>query len=63
MKEIFNIFSRRKIKQPEKPKITVDYREKNSLVVSGPSPPIMPIVFIIKKSLIHTLSLLGICLH
>ena len=34
MKEIFNIFSRRKIKQPEKPKITVDYREKNSLVVS-----------------------------
>ena len=34
MKEIFNIFSRRKTKLPEKPKIEIDYREKNSLVVS-----------------------------
>ena len=36
MKEIFNIFlgktSRQKL--PEKPKIEIDYRERNSLVVS-----------------------------
>ena len=34
MKEIFNIFSRGKIKEIKKPKIEIDYREKNSLVVS-----------------------------
>lgn len=34
MKEIFNIFSKRKAKEKEKPKIIVDYREKNSLVIS-----------------------------
>ena len=34
MKEIFNIFSRRKVKEIEKPKIEIDYREKNSLVIS-----------------------------
>ena len=34
MKEIFNIFSRRKTKLPKKPKIEIDYREKNSLVIS-----------------------------
>lgn len=36
MKEIFNIFQRRKIKEVviEKPKIAADYREKNSLVIS-----------------------------
>ncbi len=36
MKQIFDIFQKRKIKQKEikKPKIIVDYREKNSLVAS-----------------------------
>ena len=36
MKEIFNIFSKRtnKVKLQEKPKVEIDYREKNSLVVS-----------------------------
>lgn len=35
-KKIFNIFSKKKSKRKklEKPKITIDYREKNSLVVS-----------------------------
>ncbi|MEK6840867.1 MAG: ERCC4 domain-containing protein [Nanoarchaeota archaeon] len=35
MKEIFNIFSRKKFpeKEKEKPKIVVDYREKNSLII------------------------------
>lgn len=34
MKEIFNIFSKKKTKEKEKPKIIVDYREKNSLIIS-----------------------------
>jgi Fanconi anemia group M protein len=36
MKEIFNIFSKRKLpkKEREKPRIMVDYRERNSLVIS-----------------------------
>ena len=34
MKQIFNIFQKRKTKEIEKPKIIVDYREKNSLVIS-----------------------------
>ncbi|MBI5803591.1 hypothetical protein HY448_02805 [Candidatus Pacearchaeota archaeon] len=34
MKNIFDIFSKRAIKEKEKPKILVDYREKNSLVIS-----------------------------
>ena len=36
MKTLFNIFSKRTTRQktPEKQKITVDYREKNSLVIS-----------------------------
>ena len=34
MKEIFNIFSRRKVQAREKPKVEIDYREKNSLIVS-----------------------------
>ena len=35
-KEIFNIFSKKRVKEPhpEKKKVTVDYREKNSLVIS-----------------------------
>lgn len=33
-KPIFDIFSRRKVKIIEKPKIIADYREKNSLVIS-----------------------------
>jgi len=32
MKEIFDIFSRRKTKEIKKPKVEIDYREKNSLV-------------------------------
>ncbi|MFH1311453.1 MAG: ERCC4 domain-containing protein [Nanoarchaeota archaeon] len=34
LKPIFNIFSEKKIKPIEKPKIIIDYREKNSLVIS-----------------------------
>ena len=35
MKEIFNIFSKKPVRESlEKPKIEIDYREKNSLVVS-----------------------------
>jgi len=34
MKQIFEIFQKRKTKKIEKPKIIVDYREKNSLVIS-----------------------------
>lgn len=34
MKQLFNIFSKRKTKPVEKQKIIVDYREKNSLVVA-----------------------------
>ncbi|MBM3228306.1 hypothetical protein FJZ20_00235 [Candidatus Pacearchaeota archaeon] len=34
MKKIFNIFSKKNIKEKEHTKITVDYREKNSLVIS-----------------------------
>ena len=34
MKPLFNIFSRKKQKIPEKPKIVADYREKNSLVIA-----------------------------
>ena len=34
MKPIFDIFSKRKTKIPEKPKIEIDYREKSSLVIS-----------------------------
>jgi len=34
MKEIFNIFSKGGDKEKEKPKIIIDYREKNSLVIS-----------------------------
>ncbi len=34
MKKILNIFSKKKIKIIEKPKILIDYREKNSLVIS-----------------------------
>lgn len=33
--KIFDIFSKKKIKEPERPLITVDYREKNSLVISS----------------------------
>ena len=32
MREIFDIFSRRKTKEIKKPKVEIDYREKNSLV-------------------------------
>jgi len=34
MKSIFNIFSRKRIKTKEKPKVIIDYREKNSLIPS-----------------------------
>lgn len=34
MRKIFGIFSRRKTSQKEKPRIIIDYREKNSLVPS-----------------------------
>lgn len=34
MSEIINIFSKEKKEESEKPKITVDHREKNSLVIS-----------------------------
>ena len=34
MKKIFNIFSRRQTPQKEKPRIIIDYREKNSLIPS-----------------------------
>ena len=34
MRKIFSIFSRRKTPQKEKPRIIIDYREKNSLVPS-----------------------------
>lgn len=34
MKEIFSIFSKRKIKVPEKPIIFIDYRERNSLIIA-----------------------------
>ncbi|MBI2045416.1 hypothetical protein HYT23_05130 [Candidatus Pacearchaeota archaeon] len=34
-KKLFDIFSKRKIKIIEKPKIIADYREKNSLVISS----------------------------
>ena len=34
MKKIFSIFSKRKTSQKEKPRIIIDYREKNSLVPS-----------------------------
>ncbi|MBU2615550.1 MAG: Hef nuclease, partial [Nanoarchaeota archaeon] len=34
MKPIFDIFSKEKIKEGEKLKVVVDYREKNSLVIS-----------------------------
>ncbi|HEB47312.1 MAG TPA: hypothetical protein ENI22_02480 [Candidatus Pacearchaeota archaeon] len=34
MKNIFDIFSRKRIKTKEKPKVIIDYREKNSLIPS-----------------------------
>jgi Fanconi anemia group M protein len=34
MKKLFSIFSRKKIKEKEKPRIIIDYREKNSLIPS-----------------------------
>ena len=34
MKTIFDIFSKKAVKHIEKPKIIIDYREKNSLVIS-----------------------------
>ena len=34
MKPILNIFSKKKLKEKKKPKIIIDYREKNSLVSS-----------------------------
>ena len=34
MPKLFNIFSEKKIKEKIKPKILIDYREKNSLVPS-----------------------------
>ena len=34
MKKLFNIFSKKRSKIAEKPKIMIDYREKNCLVPS-----------------------------
>lgn len=34
MRQIFDIFSKKKVKEIEKQKVIVDYREKNSLVIS-----------------------------
>ena len=34
LKPIFDIFSEKKVKHKERPKIIIDYREKNSLVIS-----------------------------